>query len=146
MANPSINRFLEDRMMDSIDHALGRPIFPLQETYRNRYFIEPDCDEGRAMASSPFWREAGTNGGSLTCFEVTEDGRRALADHLKSIRDPWRLFEVTFEGAAETIAATSFANAKYRKWLEVSDSWSELTFGQFIAASRVRLASGVSHG
>ena len=30
----SVNRYLEDKGMDRIDHALGRPVDPMRETYR----------------------------------------------------------------------------------------------------------------
>lgn len=35
--NLRVDRYLENQAMDHIDHALGRPLDPLGETYRNFY-------------------------------------------------------------------------------------------------------------
>ena len=32
MENPTVNQFLPDKMIDKIDHALGRPIHPFKKT------------------------------------------------------------------------------------------------------------------
>ncbi|WP_319533384.1 hypothetical protein [uncultured Cohaesibacter sp.] len=37
MINHSVNRSLDDKAMDAIDHALGRPVDPMSESYRNYY-------------------------------------------------------------------------------------------------------------
>ncbi|MCL8000024.1 hypothetical protein M8994_17445 [Brucella sp. 21LCYQ03] len=40
--NPTVNRYLKVKALDLIDHGLGRPTFPLQETYRNYFAIVDD--------------------------------------------------------------------------------------------------------
>ncbi|MEM1150256.1 MAG: hypothetical protein AAGI03_06825 [Pseudomonadota bacterium] len=73
-------------------------------------------------------------------LSVTEDGRQALADHLRSIGDRHRLWAVTFDGVESLVAAESRANARYDKWLEISDCFPDLKFRDFQELARVRLA------
>jgi hypothetical protein len=123
-----INRSLKDKAMDRIDHALGRPLDPLQESYRNRYATDGAlADE---MAASPFWRE-GARGCSLRFFEVTDEGRRALAAHLREIEDPHRAYTVTYEGHAQIVVAETAAKARYSRYLDISDVIPDLTFKDF---------------
>jgi len=134
-----VNRYLTDKQMDHIDHALGRPINPLAETYRNRFTVEPDSDEAAAFRASPNWSEGRTFGG-MTTFQVTTDGRHALRDHLRAIRDPHRAFDITFEGFTETVIAKTRSEAKYDHWLRISDCDPDLTFGDYLRNARVRAA------
>lgn len=138
MSNPCVNRWLEDKAMDNIDHALGRPVDPMGETYRDHFATGGRLAD--AMAASPNWEECGRHG-DMRFFGVTLAGRQALAAHLKEIGEPHRSFKVLFAGYSSTIAATSAAKAKYSYWLKVSNCWSELTFGEFCRTARVRRAA-----
>lgn len=37
-----VNRYLKDKAMDRMDHALGCPVDPMQETFRNYYVVGDD--------------------------------------------------------------------------------------------------------
>ncbi|SDD93254.1 hypothetical protein SAMN05216337_101778 [Bradyrhizobium brasilense] len=124
--------------MDRIDHALGRPLDPTGETYRNYYATDGAlADE---MAASPFWRE-GRRSGRLRGFCVTDAGCQALAEHLKLIGDQHRAFAVTFDGHTRIVAATTHSKAKYSYFLDVSDVLTDLTFTEFCRRASVRLAN-----
>ena len=80
----SVNRYLGEIDIDAVDHALGRPINPLGDTYRNHYCIPKDCDQAKQMAASDWWRATyKINNDRDIIFQVTQTGRQALADHLK---------------------------------------------------------------
>jgi len=134
-----VNRYLENKAMDHIDHALGRPVDPRAETYRNYFYVIGDTDLRRSMASSPHWESSGTTGEG-EYFSVTDEGRAALADHLKSIGDKHRRWIVSYAGYEMEVVATSKAKARYSKWLSVSDVNDSLTFGEFQRNSKVRAA------
>jgi hypothetical protein len=134
-----VNRYLENKAMDHIDHALGRPVDPRAETYRNYFYVIGDTDLRRGMASSPHWESAGTTGEG-EYFSVTDEGRSALADHLKAIGDKHRRWIVSYAGYEMEVVATSKAKARHSKWLSVSDVNDSLTFGEFQRNSKVRAA------
>jgi hypothetical protein len=134
-----VNRSLDDKTFDHIDHALGRPVDPMAETYRNYFAImgkNPLADE---FDSSPHWVR-GRVMGDTTAFHVTNEGRKALADHLRTIGDRHRTFEVVFNGNASTVIAKSHSKARYSYYLDVSDCFPDLTFKEFCKATQVRLA------
>lgn len=135
----SVNRYLEDKAMDHIDHALGRPVDPFEETYRNYFYVVGDTDLRRHMATSPHWQSAGQETGG-EYFRVTDAGKRALAEHLKAIGDKNRRFIVSWGGYDMLIIAETRGKAKYRKWLDVSDTDDSLTFAKFQRSARVRLS------
>ncbi|TIO14013.1 MAG: hypothetical protein E5X86_26545 [Mesorhizobium sp.] len=122
--NPTVNRWFADKAIDYIDHALGRPIYPLRETYRNHFAT--DANGARD---------------DMAFYSVTQLGRQTLADHIASQPDPWQPFLVTFEGHTSIVPERTRAKAKYAYYLIVSDSWSELTFGTFCKRSTVRRAA-----
>ena len=131
----NINRYLHDKTMDRIDHALGRPLDPLAESYRNHYAaFDP---EANLLAASPFWEEGG-RGRDLRHFFVTLQGRIALAWHLKQIRDPHRAFTVTFNGYSSDVVAKSSGKARYSHFLSLRDVIPDLTFHDFCTRSSVR--------
>lgn len=134
-----VNRYLEDKAMDHIDHALGRPVDPTAETYRNYFYVIGDTDLRRSMASSPHWQGDGKDGEG-EYFSVTDEGRAALAAHLKAIGDKHRLWIVSYAGYQMEAVATTAAKARYSKWLDVSDTNDSLTFGHFQRNSKVRAA------
>ena len=78
-----VNRLLADKMMDRIDHALGRPIDPLAPTYRDHFAapIDPPCIAAE-LALSPFWDDCGKTLGQHY-FCVNQKGREALAAYLE---------------------------------------------------------------
>ena len=132
------NRCLKDKAMDRIDHALGRPLDPMAESYRNWFAANADSPEAAEMAASPHWLERGSHS-DLRCFSVTDAGRCALRDHLREIGDQHRLWEVTFDGITSTCVESSRSKARYSKWLDWSDSC-DISFGDFARHARVRLA------
>jgi len=134
-----VNRYLEDKAMDHIDHALGRPVDPRAETYRNYFYVIGDTDLRRGMASSPHWQSDG-RAGDGEYFSVTPEGRAALAVHLKEIGDKHRRWIVSFDGYQMEVVATTRGRARYSKWLSVSDVRPDLTFGEFQRNSTVRAA------
>jgi hypothetical protein len=131
--------------MDRIDHALGRPLDPMAETYRNHYAAGgvPHADE---LAASPHWKEARPMPHNQRIFVVTDDGRRALAEHLRAIGDPHRAYVVAIDGAERTVIATSRSKARYRAYLDLKDIWQDLTFRQFCSRVSVRLGITANGG
>jgi len=134
------NRYLKSKMMDHIDHALGRPVDPMRESYRNRYVAS--LNEAREFEDSAYWSR-NYKDDRVVSFSVTEDGRRALRDHLNKIEDPWRLFsiEIEFDGeiSTSTVAAKSQSKARYSKYLDIADALPDLTFSDFMKISKVRV-------
>ena len=121
MGAKAVNRHLEDEAFDRIDHALGRPVHPMEPTFREHYAASAGSPAAAAMASSPHWVDRGIRW-DLHFFSVTVEGRKALAEYLRSIGDTSRLWRVTFDGIACDYVATSAAKARYRAWLGWSDS------------------------
>ncbi|TIS78013.1 MAG: hypothetical protein E5W94_11485 [Mesorhizobium sp.] len=138
--NPTVNRWLEDKDMDHIDHALGRPIYPLRATYRNHFAIDASSTMAAGFDASPHWTKRGQRD-DMAFYSVTEAGRQALADHLSKIKDPWRAFLVSFDGYSSIVPERNRNKAKYSYYLMVSDSWSELTFSAFCKRATVRNAA-----
>lgn len=139
----TVNRYLEDKAMDHIDHALGRPVDPLAETYRN-YFATCSGAEKNTFRQSAHWQERFTYR-DMVWFGVTQAGREALAAHLKAIGDPYQLYEVTtrlpgFGEHTTLVAAKSRSAARYSHYLDVADALSDLTFGEFCRCASVRRA------
>ena len=134
-----VNRYLTNKAMDHIDHALGRPVDPLAHTYRNYFYVIGDTELRRSFASSPHWQSNGTvtNG---EYFSVTDAGREALAAYLKSIGDKHRIFIVSWMGYDNEVVAETAAKARYRKWLDISDTDDTLSFRKFCRHCRVRSA------
>lgn len=137
--NPSVNRCLKDKAVDHLDHALGRPTWPLRDSYRNYFAVDADSDLGRSFAASPHWSISGTSG-RLTYFAVTPEGRAALGKHLSEVSAD-RPYLVTFSDYVGIVSAPTPAKARYRRFIEVRDTWCELTFKEFSAGARVRLAA-----
>lgn len=138
--NPSVNRYLLDKALDNIDHALGRPVDPLRETYRNYFAVHDASAKAAAFRASPHWIFTGGKHGGMVMFSVTAVGRLVLRDHLREVGDKHRAYLVTFDGHSEAIAAESPAKAKYEYWLRVSDVCPDLKFGFFCRAATARLA------
>lgn len=139
MNQPSVNRCLEDKAFDHIDHALGRPVDPMAETYREYFATNNDSLEAGSFRASLNWSERNRHG-DMVWFVVTAEGRAALCDHLKSIGERHRLFIVTYEGHETPVAATSHGKARYSRWLDISDCREDLTFREFQSSARVRVA------
>ena len=142
-----VNRYLENKAMDHIDHALGRPVDPHGETYRNYFYVVGDTELRRHMAGSPHWKSNGIAGHG-EYFSVTQAGRSALADHLKEIGDQNRRWIVSWGGYDTVVVATSRAKARYAKWLEISDCDPDLKFSRFQRECRVATPSdgSAAHG
>lgn len=138
--NPPVNRWLVDKSIDNIDHALGRPVWPLRETYRNHFATGANGVKAAQFDVSPHWAKTGQSG-DMAYYSVTPAGRQALADHLARIESPWRAFTISFDGHSRIVPERSRAKAKYAYYLVVSDTWSELTFGEFCKRTTVRSAA-----
>lgn len=137
-----VNRSLKDKAMDHIDHALGRPVDPMVESFRNHFATDPDSQAGKAFDASPFWGRHGKGvPGGMAFYYVTDEGRKALKQHLKDIGDKHRVYAVTYEGQTSTVVAVSAAKAKYSLWLDISDCFCDLTFGKFTRSATARIAA-----
>jgi len=133
------NRYLKDKAMDHIDHALGRPVDPMGETYRNYFYVIGDTELRREMAASLHWTEDSGQGDGCY-FAVTDAGREALAAHLREMGDSHRKWIVSYAGHEMIAVATTASKARYAKWLDISDADDSLTFAKFQRASKVRVA------
>lgn len=131
-----VNRCLKDPAMDLIDHALGRPVDPAAKTPRNYFMVSPGAVRANEMPASPNWQDNGEKFG-MRWFSVTPAGRAALRRHLEEIRDPHRLFVISFDGHESSIVGTTHGNAKYRYWLDLD---CHLSFADFCRRCSVRLA------
>lgn len=141
-ANPPVNRYLDDKAMDRIDHALGRPVWPPRETWRNHFAIETGARLATDFDASPHWRLRGSDGRMLF-YSVTDAGRQALAAHLAALpaTKQHRAYVVSFDGRERIVSAKSRASARYNDFLEIRDCWCELTFGEYLRHSAVRVAA-----
>jgi hypothetical protein len=84
--NPSVKRHLKDPHLDRIDHALGRPLDPMRETFRNHYAVGANSAVAAALQSSEHW-QSGAQLGPLVVFHVLPSGRAALRDYLCEIAE-----------------------------------------------------------
>lgn len=133
-----VNRSLKDRSMDQIDHALGRPLYPLAETYRN--FYATDGSLADEMAASLYWAE-GTRWRDMRRFAVTDEGRKALAAHLREIGDPYRAYLVIFDGHERPVVAAGASKARYDYFLTLREVIPDLKFKDYCKRASVRLAT-----
>lgn len=142
--NPSVNRYLKDKAFDHIDHAIGRPVDPMRESFRNYFATGVGSQDAVRFLASAHWQCDGTQG-RMAYFSVTTAGREALRDHLASqavtMGKPWRAYAVEFNGLTDTIPARSRGQARYLRFLGISDCYPSLTFGQFARKASVRVAS-----
>jgi hypothetical protein len=138
--NPSVNRWLADKHMDHIDHALGRPIWPLRETYRNHFAISVGDPLAAEFDGSLHWTKNFEQSGNAF-YSVTPEGREALATHLAELPLQAQPFEVALDGFRRIVPALTRGKAKYAYYLDVSDSCPDLTFSDFCKRSTVRRAA-----
>ena len=137
-----VNRYLKDKAMDHIDHALGRPVDPLVESHRNHFAVDAESKTAKEFDASPFWSRNGRGApGGMAFYYVTVEGRQALKQHLKEIGDKHRIYDVTYQGQTQSVVAVSAAKAKYSLWLDISDCFCDLTFGKFCRSATVRKAA-----
>lgn len=136
----SVNRSLKDKDMDHIDHALGRPVSPLIESYRNYFAIGECSDTAKVFDASPNWKK-GKSCGDMAYFFVTDCGRKALNEYLKNIGDKNREFIIYYEGMELKTISTSHSKARYKKWRDISDCDHDLEFIEFCRSSRVKVSN-----
>ena len=141
-----VNRYLKDKPMDRIDHALGRPADPMAESCRNYFCANENSPEAEEFRASPNWTARGERGG-YEYFSVSREGRAALAAHLRAIGDENRLFNPVVDGVAMSpVVAGSHSAARYKVFMALSDARS-ISFREFCDLKvSVRLASGRSVG
>jgi hypothetical protein len=139
-SNPTVNRCLRDEVFDHMDHALGRPAFPLRESFRNYFATEAGGDLAASFSASHYWAKSGQSG-DMAYFRVTQAGRAALVEHLLEIGDEWRAFEVTYRGHTRVLPAKTAGKARYSYFLDLREFLPDLTFAAFAKAVTVRRAS-----
>lgn len=136
--NPSVNRSLDDEHFDDIDHALGRPAFPLRTSYRN-YFAVAAGDRARRMAVSYHW-ELGGKQGDMLFFHVTSDGRQALADYLVKERPNEQPYRVHWLHFSRIVVARSRSAARAAYYSALRDVMPDLGFVDFCRNTRIERA------
>lgn len=139
----SVNRSLIDEDMDRIDHALGRPVAPLIESYRNYFAIGEFSTIAKGFDASPNWVK-GKSCGDMAYFFVTDCGRKALNEYLKNIGDKNREFIIHYKGMELKTISTSHSKARYKKWLDIYDCDHDLKFIEFCRYSKVKVAKQLS--
>lgn len=138
-ANPRVNRYLDDKAFDHMDHALGRYLDPMGETHRNYFAIDAGSDLALQFDASPWWDKSGQRD-DMAYYHVTDAGKAALKSHLAE-HAPIKAFVVSFNGYSDTVTAATGSKAKYDYWLGVSDVYCDLTFIEFAQTARVRRAA-----
>lgn len=138
--NPPVNRYLKNTAFDHIDHALGRPTWPLRESYRNYFATGMDGAQAQAFSASPYWALSGVQG-NMAYYHVTDAGRTALAAHLASPGSEWRPYLVTYRGFERVVPAKSRSAARYRYFSALREVVPDLRFVDFAADARVRVAA-----
>ena len=140
-----VNRYLKDKTFDRIDHALGRPVDPMADTYREYFATDKSGDLADEFRQSLYWVE-GKSCGDMGFFYVTRAGRAALAAHLREIKDPHRSYSVKYDAGHAIgdihVIATSHSKAKAAAYYEISDCFTDLTMGEFFKSVKsVRLSA-----
>ena len=135
MNNHSVNRRIDDPDMLRIYHALGRPLDPMQDTYRDYFAENAGTVLADKMRASRHW-DGGTTRGDLVYFHVTAAGREALAAYLKTTGDRWRRFVIRWQNFPIEICERTRGKAMYAAWLQVRDCYS-VTFGEFVSQARL---------
>ena len=130
-ANPTVNRYLDDKTMDHIDHALGRPMWPQRESYRNYFAIDVRSDLAAQFDASPNWELRNVTPDAMGFYSVTDEGRSTLDAYLDG-HDRHRAFLVTYSGVSVLTPAKSAAKARYSVFLDVRDVDPDLTFRDFL--------------
>ncbi len=129
--NLRVDRYLENQAMDHIDHALGRPLDPLGETYRNFY-----ATGSRRFDGDPNWTLVEITKGGTRVYSVTDEGRQALAEYLKASGSKHRAFLVSVEidGIVDdrTVVAENEADACWGRYLDIVDVLPDLSFDEFL--------------
>lgn len=142
-SNLLINRALDDPHMDDLDHALGRPAFPMLDGSRNHFAVDQGSPTAVDMMANPHWAHLGTRFG-MDYFGVTPEGRAALERYLDETGQRYgapnlRPYKVTYAGHESTVIASSPSRAKYQYFCQVSDLVSARFF-EFARQLKVRLA------
>lgn len=131
---------IEDPHFHEIHHALGCP-WPesiMRETSRNHFALEPQSADVERMRQSPHWAESAEKFG-MVYFHVTEDGKRALLEYLRTQVEIPARYEITyrdFEGSS-VVTAKSRSAARYIAYLEADTGGSFMEFVTFIKSVRL---------
>ena len=133
------NVIIRDKHFQEMHHALGCP-WPDQvmgETYRN-YFATDFAGDIDRMAASPHWTNGREKFG-MTYFSVTEDGKRALVEHMRtSVEFPAR-YAITYRGwdGCQIVTAKSRSAAKYAAYLDADSCDGFFDFARRIKSVRL---------
>jgi hypothetical protein len=133
-----VNRQLNDKMFDHIDHALGRPLDPTGDTKRDHFCADINGAEHAMFAASPFWFQ-GRLFEDMVYFHVSAAGRQALKDHLRDIGDANRLWSIAYDGYEMSQVAATRSKARYLKWMDISDA-RDVPFKEFAKHASVKLS------
>lgn len=131
---------VEDPHFHEIHHALGCP-WPdeiMGETYRNYFAVDTESDTARRMRGSPHW-SGGSEKSGMAFFHVTEQGKLALMDHMRtSVEIParWRVTFRNHEGAI-FVAARSRSAARYAAYIAADLDWTFMDYAAEIKSVRL---------
>jgi hypothetical protein len=110
---------VRDESLHILQHALGLDDYGRGSQYRNHYVTGPKCDgwdlcQQHVEAGRMICRGPGELFGGDYCLQVTEAGKAFVRQNSPK---PPRL---------------SRSKKRYLKWLEISESAPDLTFGEFL--------------
>ena len=139
---------IADKHFHEMHHALGFP-WPdeiMGETYRNYFAVDGESSTADRMRSSTHW----TNGSGkfgMVHFHVTDEGKRALVEHMRaSVETPAR-YALTFhhhEGCS-IVPARSRSAAKYAAYLDADIDWPFIEYAAEIKSVRLHSPANIPH-
>lgn len=139
---------IDDRHFQEIHHALGCP-WPRQimgETYRNYFATSDDTECANRKRVSPHWSDGREVLGNLT-FHVTDEGRKALYDHImENIYVPAR-YRLTFHGheGEQFVSAKNRSAAKYQAYVDCDIDWSFKEFVSLVKSVKIHTRAVNAH-
>jgi hypothetical protein len=134
------NVIIRDKHYHEMHHALGCP-WPdeiMGETYRNYFAIDADTETATRMRASPHWT-GGTKKFGMVYFSVTDQGKRALIDHMQAnVTVPAR-YAITFRhyDGCKLVPARSRSAAKYASYLAAEIEWPFIEYAAEIKSVRL---------
>lgn len=137
---------IEDKHYHELHHALGCP-WPDEiagETYRNHFATDAGSDTAARMRSSEHWTN-GTGRLGMIYFHVTEEGKRALAAHMRANVETPARYEITYRhhSGSNLVAARSRSAAKYRAYLEADIDWPFMEYAAAIKSVRLLFPANI---
>lgn len=131
---------ITDPHFRELHHALGCP-WPdeiMGDTYRNYFATDAGSTTAARFRASPHWTN-GTEEFGMDYFHVTEEGKRALKEHMRgNVEIPAR-YCITFrhhEGSS-IVTAKSRSAAKYAAYLDADIDWPFMEYAAEIKSVRL---------